>query len=721
MVRYAPFLGAFPYYATASKYFIYTVRGNHHTMKDYTAANIRNIGIFGHGGEGKTTLTEAMLFNAGLLERLGRVENGTTTTDYDPEEVKRTISINAALAPLEWKDVKLNIIDAPGFFDFYGEVAAAMALADSALIVVGAVSGPVVGTEKAMEQCKKTGKARMMVVNQMDRENANFDKVMEAVNAKFGPSVVPIQLPIMEKGAFVGYVDIPNMTAKKFDGKGEKEMQIPAALEGRAQELYEALTEAAAEADEALMEKYFEEGELSREEILTGLSLGVKEGVITPVCCCAAQPNIGIPTLLDNLVNYMPAASEAKAPKAVDAKTGEPVEIKQDGKFAAQVIKTVVDQFGKYSIIKVYSGTLDAAVTPYNSNSEKSEKPGTIYIMRGKKTVQVDKLIAGDIGALAKLQFTATGDTLCDASAPVKFDAIEFPKPCISLAVSAKKQGEEDKVFAGLNKLLEEDPTITLDKNAETGDVLLSGLGEVHLDVVCAKLKNKTNVEAQLADPRIPYRETIRAKAEAEGKHKKQTGGSGQFGVVNMRFEPLDNGEDFEFVNAIVGGVVPKEYIPAVEKGTREAMRKGVLAGYPMTGLKATLYFGKYHPVDSKEVAFKSAARLAYKEACAKASPALIEPIYHYDMFVPSDYVGDIIGDLNRRRGRMLGMHPVDGGTKIEAEAPLSEMFKYATDLRSMTQARGSFTSEFIRYEDVPANEAKKIIDAAKHEDDEEE
>ncbi len=675
-------------------------------MKDYTAANIRNIGIFGHGGEGKTTLTEAMLFNAGLLERLGRVENGTTTTDYDPEEVKRTISINAALAPLEWKDTKINIIDAPGFFDFYGEVAAAMALADSALIVVGAVSGPVVGVEKAMEMCKKSGKARMMVVNQMDRENANFDKVMEAVNEKFGTSVVPIQLPIMEKGAFVGYVDIPNMVAKKFDGKGEKEIAIPADLEGRAQELYEALTEAAAEADEELMEKYFEEGELSREEILNGLSVGVKEGIITPVCCCAAQPNIGIPTLLDNLVRYMPDAS---------------VGVKDDSKFSAQVIKTVVDQFGKYSIVKVRSGVLDATVAPYNSNSEKSEKPGNIYIMRGKKTVQVDKLIAGDIGALAKLQFTATGDTLCDASSPVTYDAIEFPKPCISLAVSAKKQGEEDKVFAGLNKLLEEDPTINLEKNAETGDVLLSGLGEVHLDVVCSKLKNKTNVEAQLADPRIPYRETIRATAEAEGKHKKQTGGSGQFGVVNMRFEPLNNGEEFEFVNAIVGGVVPKEYIPAVEKGTREAMRKGVLAGYPMTGLKATLYFGKYHPVDSKEVAFKSAARLAYKEACAKASPALIEPIHHYEILVPNDYVGDVIGDLNRRRGRMLGMNPVDGGTKIEAEAPLSEMFKYATDLRSMTQARGSFTSEFVRYEDVPGNEAKKIIEAAKHDDEEEE
>lgn len=441
-------------------------------MKNYTAANIRNIGVFGHGGEGKTTLTEAMLFNAGLLERLGKVENGTTTTDYDPEEVKRTISINCALAPYEWKDVKVNIIDAPGFFDFYGEVTAAMAMADSALIVVGAVSGPVVGTEKAMDMCKKSGKARMIVVNQMDRENANFDKVMNELNEKFGPSVVPIQLPIMEGGKLVGYVDTVHMIAKKYDGKGEKDCDIPANLAARAQEVYEALTEAAAETDEALMEKFFEEGELSREEIISGLNNGILGGDITPVCCCAAQPNIGVCTLMDNLVKYMPPASMAKAPKAVNPKTGDAVEVKQDGKFAAQVIKTVIDQFGKYSILKVYSGVLSADVAPYNTREEKSEKPSAPGIMRGKKVTPVDKLIAGDIGVLSKLQYTATGDTLCDASAPVQFEAIKFPEPCIKLAVSAKKQGEEDKVFAGLNKLLEEDPTMALEKNAETGDTI---------------------------------------------------------------------------------------------------------------------------------------------------------------------------------------------------------------------------------------------------------
>lgn len=690
-------------------------------MKEYTAKDIRNIGVFGHGGEGKTTLSEAMLFNAGLIDRLGKVENGTTTTDFDPEEIARGISINVALAPLEWKNTKINVIDAPGFFDFYGEVTAAMTLADSALIVISAVSGPVVGAEKAMSMCEKAHKARMIVINQLDRENANFEKVMGEINAKFGPSVVPIQLPIIEGGVFKGYVDVVHMTAKLFDGKGEKETAIPASMESQAQSYYEKLTEAAAEANEELMEKYLETFELSREEMLKGLSVGVQTGVVTPVTCVSAAQNIGVASLLDAIVNYLPSAALAKAPNAKSVKTGADVVVSQDGKFAAQVIKTMYDQFGKYSIIKVYRGTLDISVAPYNSNEEKAEKPTAPIMLRGKKTSTMEKLHAGDIGALPKLQYTATGDTLCDAADPIIFDEIDFPKPAISLAVTAKKQGEDDKVISGLNRIKEEDPTIRIEKNAETGDVLIQGLGEMHIEVVCGKLKNKNNVEAQLSDPRIPYRETIHTVAEAEGKHKKQSGGSGQYGVVQMRFEPADEGVDYEFVNAIVGGVVPKEFIPAVEKGLKEALVRGVLAGYPMVGIKATLYDGKYHPVDSKEVAFKSAARLAYKAACVKANPTLIEPIYHYEIFVPSDYVGAISGDLSSRRGRMLGMNPVDGGTVVVAEAPLSEMFKYATDLRSMTQSRGSFTSKFIRYEDVPANIAKKIIESAKKEEEEEE
>ncbi len=690
-------------------------------MKEYTANKIRNIGIFGHGGEGKTTLTEAMLFNAGLTDRMGRVEDGSTVTDYDPEEAKRTISISAAVAPFEWKGSKVNIIDAPGFFDFYGEVFEAMTLADSALIVVGAVSGPVVGTEKAMDMCKKSKKPRMLIVNQMDRENANFMKTYTAITDKFGPSAVAIQLPIVDGGKFKGYVDIVTMTGKLFDGKGVKDADIPAGLKADAEALREALIESAAESDETLMEKYFEGETLSQEEVVAGLRAGMRDGGVTPVCCCAAQPNIGVFTLMDNLLDYMPTADQVPPRAAVNVKTGEAQEVKPDGKFAAMVIKTVADPFvGKISIFKVYGGSISADTVPYNPTVEKSEKPGGVSIMRGKKLIGVDKINAGDIGALAKLQFTNTGDTLCDASMPVKFEQIDFPRPCISLAVTAKKQGEEDKIISGLNRLREEDPTIALEKNAETGDVLITGLGEMHLDVMCAKLKNKFNVEAQLVEPRVPYRETIRSMAEAEGKHKKQTGGSGQFGVVQMRFEPLAEG-DFEFVNAIVGGVVPREYVPAVEKGTREAMQRGVLAGYPMIGVKATLYDGKYHPVDSKEVAFKSAARLAYKAACAKAHPTLIEPIYRLDVLVPDEYMGDVIGDLNRRRGRVIGMNPGEAGQEVSAEVPLAEVFKYATDLRDMTQARGSFKMEYIRYEDVPANIAQKIIEQAKKEEEEEE
>ena len=690
-------------------------------MKIYTADSIRNVAILGHGGEGKTTLTEAMLFNAGLLDRMGKVDDGTTVSDYDAEEKSRHISISTAVAPFEWNGTKVNLIDAPGFFDFYGEVYEAMALADSALIVCSAVSGPVVGTEKAMTMCKKAKMPHMLVINNMDRENANFDKTVEALHEKFGVTCVPIQLPIMDKGAYIGYVDLTTMTAKKFDGKNEKEIDIPANLTARAEELREALMEAAAEGDEELMMTYLDTMELSQEEIIRGLALGIAEATVTPVCCVSALPNVGVVTLMNDIIKYLPSADMAKARPAVNARTGEPVEIKADGKFAAQVMKTVADPFvGKISIMKIFAGSIDASFGAYNPNAEKAEKSGTVYMMRGKNLITVDKLVAGDIGAMAKLQFTGTGDTLCDAADPVKFAPIAFPEPCISRAVTAKKQGEEDKVIQGITRLTEEDPTMQIEKNAETGDVLIKGLGEMHIDVICAKLKNKFKVEAQLADPRIPYRETIRAMAEAEGKHKKQSGGAGQFGVVQMRFEPSPTGE-FEFVNAIVGGVVPKEFIPAVEKGLREAMVHGVLAGYPMVGIKATLYDGKYHPVDSKEVAFKSAARLSYKAACAKANPVLIEPIYQYKITVPNEYMGAVMGDMSGRRGRTLGSEQTDEGTMIVAEAPLSEMFRYATDLRSMTQGRGSFTSEFVRYEDVPAGIAKKIIENAKKEDEEDE
>ena len=690
-------------------------------MENYSVDKIRNVGIFGHGGEGKTMLTEAMLYTAGVIDRMGR--DGETVSDYDEEEKKRSQSISMAVAPLTWKNTKINFVDAPGDFDFAGEVVEAMALVDSALIVVGAISGPIVGTEKMMSMCKKANKPRMIVVNQMDKENANFDKVVSEIRAKFGSSAVPIMIPIMQGTTFAGYVDIVAMDAKMFDAKGgEKKVEIPGDMQDAAQSIREELVEAAAAVDEELMMKFFDGEELTAEEVITALATGIEQGEITPICATAATVPAGVVTLLNNVVNYMPSADKAVIPAVKDAKTGEAVELKADGKFAARVIKTVADPFkGKITIMRVYSGKITKDFSAHNPNKGETEKSGAVYVLRGKDTLDTDAITAGDIGAMAKLQYTETGDTLCDGAAPVQFEDLTFAAPCISLAVSAKKQGEEDKVFSGLRRLMEEDPTIDIEKNAETSDVLLRGLGEKHLDVTCAKLKNKFKVEAVLADPRIPYRETIRSSAEAEGKHKKQSGGAGQFGVVQMRFEPLhDEEKEYEFVNAIVGGVVPKEFIPAVEKGLVEAMKKGVLAGYPMIGVKATLYDGKYHPVDSKEVAFKSAARLSFKAACAKASPVLTEPVYSFEIHVPDDNMGDVMGDMSRRRGRVLGMQPhPDGGQVISAEAPLSEMFKYATDLRSMTQGRGSFTMELVRYEDVPQDIAKKIIENAKIEEEE--
>ena len=692
-------------------------------MKVYDAAHIKNIAVVGHGGDGKTTLVEAMLSNAGAIERRGRVEDGNTTTDYDPEEIKRHISITAALAPIEHAGCKLNLIDAPGFFDFVGETTTAYYLSDSALILANAFSGVGVGAEKAFQYCKKAGKPMAFAVNQMDKEHADFMKVLSELKEKFGAAITAVQLPIMDGMSFKGYVDIVENTAYEFAAGGAKKVDIPSALAADVESLREALIENAAGSDEALMEKFFEGEELSREDILGGLCEGVKSQDFVPVFVCSAAGNLGVKELADGLAAYMPAAADAKGVHAVDEKGADvTVTAADEGGFAAQVLKTIADPFvGKISILKVFRGTLKSDSALYNVNAGKSEKFGNITIMRGKKLINVDSLPAGDIGALAKLQYTTTGDSLCVGD-KLTFDPIEFGEPCISLAVTAKKQGEEEKVFAGLHRLEEEDPTFRMTKNAETGDVLVSGMGEMHIEVVCQKLKNKFGVEAQLKDPKVAYRETIRKAAEAEGKHKKQSGGAGQFGVVQIRFEPIYGGDkDFEFVNAIVGGVVPKEYIPAVEKGLKESMEHGVLAGYPMVGVKATLFDGKYHPVDSKEVAFKSAARLSYKAACAAADPVILEPIGKAEVYIPDEYMGDVIGDMNRRRGRILGMNPQEGGIQqVVAEVPMSEMVKYATDLRSMTQGRGTFHIEFERYEELPAQMAAKVIEQAKKDMEEE-
>ncbi len=683
-------------------------------MKAYNPQDIYNIAVVGHGGEGKTTLTEAFLFNSGAVERMGRVEDGNTATDYDPEETKRQISIGLALAPVEWKNKKYNLIDVPGYFDFVGEAVAAYALCDSALIVVSPKDNVPVGAEKAYAYCARHAIPRAFLVNQMDKENADYMKAVAALQAKYPSVITPLQYPIMQGDKFIGVVDIISRQAALFDGKNA---DIPADIAGEVDSLREQLVENAAGNDEELMEKYFDGQELSKDDILKGLKAGIAQGAIAPVFVTAAAPNLGVKNLMDELLNLMPSAAEMADVPAKD-KAGKEITVKRDpsAPFAGQVMKTIADPFvGKISIIKVFSGTLSSDMSVVNAETEKNEKTSNLGVMRGKKLVNIDKLMAGDIGALAKLQGTVTSDTLCAQGNIVKFDRLVFPLPCISLAVEAKKQGDEEKVFAGLHRFEEEDPSFKVTTNAETGDTLVNGMGEMHLEVILQKLKNKFGAEGALKEPRVPYRETIKRMAEAEGKHKKQSGGAGQFGVVQMRFEPImDGSNDFEFVNKIVGGVVPKEFIPAVEKGLKEAMKHGVLAGYPMVNVRATLYDGKYHPVDSKEVAFKSAARLSYKAACVKADPVLLEPICKAEVLIPDEYMGDIIGDLNRRRGRILGMNPKDGEQEVVAEVPMSEMTKYATDLRSMTQARGSFKLTFERYEELPGQMAAKVIEQAK-------
>ncbi len=693
-------------------------------MKDYQAENIRNIAVVGHGSEGKTTLVESMLFASGAIDRQGRVEDGSTVTDFDGEETRRGISISAAVAPLEWKGVKLNFVDVPGYFDFIGEMMGPMRVCEGAAIIVGSVSGLSVGAEKAWDYSGKHGVSKCLLINQMDREHADFNKVLGQLRGKFGSEVVPILLPLGQGLNFKGVVNVLENKAYETNGKTVKEVPVPANMASDISTAREEIMEAVAGTDEALMEKFFEEGELSDDEILKGLRIGVVEGLVVPVGCCAGVNGVGVVPVLDMLAAYMPSPA-GRSIKGVNPRNNE-AETRTcaaDQPFSAQVFKTIVDKFvGKMSLFKVCSGTLSASTNLYNANADRSEKAGNIFILRGKDQISCDKLVAGDIGALAKLQYTNTGHTLCDASKPVRFADIAFPEPSISMAVYAKKTGEEDKVFSGLARLQEEDPTIRVGKDPDTTETLLSGQGEMHIEVISKKLAGKFGVEAQLQDPRIAYRETIRKTVKAQGRHKKQSGGHGQFGDVWVEFAPIgDTDTDFEFVDKVVGGVVPRNFIPSVEKGLRENIGKGVLAGYPMFGLRATLYDGSYHAVDSSEMAFKTAARIAYKKGCAEAGPVLLEPIYHVEVTIPDEYMGDIIGDMNRRRGRIMGMDQVDGMQQVVAEVPQAEMFKYATDLRSMTQARGSFTMKFERYEEVPANIAQKIVESAKKDEEEEE
>lgn len=686
-------------------------------MKDYTMEKLRNVCLMSHGGAGKTTLAEAMLFNTGVLDRFGKVNDGTTTTDYDPEEIKRKISISTAIAPCEWKDCKINIIDTPGYFDFVGEVKQGIRVSDGAIILVPAKGGVAVGTEKSWAYAKEQGIPKMFFINKMDEENANFFEVLDQLVNTFGKSVIALQLPIIDGDKYTGFVDVVGMTAKKFDKDKLVDTAIPAGLNDKVAKIREALNEAIAETNEELMEKFFGGEEFTAEELHKGLTLGIADGSIVPVFCGAALQNLGIQTLMDMIIEYMPSPAGKPVIKALKAGTETEIELKAsaDESLSALVFKTIADPFvGKISIFRVYSGTFKSDTTVYNSTAEKNEKTAQVFMLRGKKQLPVDKLIAGDIGAVAKLQYTNTNDTLCDQAKPVELDKIEYPEPALSLAVEPKAKGDEEKISSGLTRLQDEDPTFKVSINTETHQTLISGVGEQHLDVIVSKLKAKFGVSVNLVDPKVPYRETIKKKVKVEGKHKKQSGGHGQYGHVWVEFEHGDV-EDLVFEEKIFGGSVPKQYHPAVEKGLREAIPHGILAGYPVVNLKATLVDGSYHDVDSSEMAFKIAARLAYKKGLPLANPVLLEPISRVEVYIPDNYMGDIIGDLNKRRGRILGMNPQNGGLQqVVADVPSSEMFKYANDLRSMTQGRGSFRQYFDRYEEAPAMVAQKIIDEAK-------
>lgn len=686
-------------------------------MKEYKTENLRNVCLLGHASAGKTTIAEAMLFNTGVLDRFGKVDDGTTTLDFDPEEIKRQISISAAVAPCDWKDIRINAIDTPGYFDFVGEVVASLKVCDGAVIPVDSVSGVEVGAEKAWDLVNDKGMPSLFFINKMDRENANFSKVFEQLREVFGNKLVPLVLPIGAESSFKGIIDLIDMKARTMEGNKVVEGEVPSSYEADIEEYRNMIIEAAAQTDEELMEKYFGGEELSKDEIVKGLRLGVISGDVIPVLCGSAVKNIGIVALMNTIDRFFPSPSDVGEYKLKNVKSGEEENRKYDSSlpFSAQVFKTVADPFvGKISMFKVMSGSISPDGEVLNSNKEKKERLSGLSLQRGKKQIPMTKLVAGDIGAVAKLQFTTTGDTLCDAANPVIFDALKFPEPNIAMAIEPKSKGDEDKIGGGLQRLMEEDPTLKVEKNAETRQTLISGIGEQHLEIVTKKLFNKFGIDVLIKDPKIPYRETIKKSAKAEGKHKKQSGGHGQYGHVWVEFEPVLDGEtEFEFVDKVVGGAVPRSYIPAVEKGLRECTVEGVLAGYPVVNLRCTLYDGSFHPVDSAEMPFRIAASLAYKKGVASAGPVLLEPIYSVEVIVPDQYMGDIIGDLNKKRGRVLGMEPAGKLQKVTAEAPLSEMFKYATDLRSMTQARGSFSMKFVRYEEVPAQIAQKVIEAA--------
>ncbi len=682
----------------------------------YSVQNIRNVCLLGHGGNGKTTLAESMLFQTGAIDRMGKVADGNTVSDYDPEEARRQFSISTSVIPVEYKGCKINVLDTPGYFDFTGEVMEALRVADAAVIVCSAKGGMSVGAEKAWKWCETHKLPRILYISKTDEENSDYNAAFETLREKFGKNVAPVVAPIWDESKkVIGIIDVLNKRAYDIEGGKRHEIPVPDNKQDVLDELYNALVESVAETSEEFMDRFFNGEEFTYAEMIQGLHTGVKDLSLFPVVCGSAISGLGTQMLLDNIVNLLPNPLEGKGEVGEDDH-GDMVDfaVSPGAVPGAFVWKTVSDQYGKYSFVKVVSGTLESDMPIVNARTGVTEKLGRLYLIKGKKYEEVKKLSCGEIGAVGKMDKVKTGDTLCDARNVVKLSGIEFPEPCYSVAITPKTKGQEDKIAAGLLRMNEEDLTFTLVNNAETHQMVVSGTGDMQMDVLLSKLKSRFAVDAELAEPRVPYREKIRKKVEVQGRHKKQTGGHGQFGDVWMRFEPGES-EELEFCEAVVGGAVPRNYFPAVEKGMREAVVHGVLAGYPVVYLKATLFDGSYHPVDSSEMAFKTAVQLAYKAGMPQASPVLLEPIGELKVTIPDNYMGDIIGDLNKRRGRVMGMNPDgEGNQVVEAEVPMAEMGRYAIDLRSMTQGRGSFTFHFVRYEEATPQAQEKAIAEAK-------
>ena len=676
-----------------------------------TAKDIKNVAVIGHSGEGKTTLCEAMLFNAGVIDRMGKTTEGNTVMDFDDAEKAKGISVYTSLAHLEWKGLKINLLDLPGFYDFEGERHEGLAAAGGAVLVIGANGILPIGAESVIDYCLKVKKPLVVFINGMDKPNADYSGTVAALKEKYTSKLAPIQIPIMQDGKMTGYVNSFQEKAYEFSTSGPKEIPIPDNLKEAMDKMQDSLVETAAENDDVLLNKYFEQGGLSKQDAVRGIRKGIALGTVIPVMAGSALNNRGVINLLDEIAVYMPNANERRNAFATDLDKDDliSVECEEDGPFAAQVFKTVYDSYtGKLNYIKIFRGKLKTGDTVLNADTGKEERIGQIFTIQGKKFELVSELTAGDIGAINKLAATDTNQTLCALGTNIVFDPISFPRPCLSLAVTAATKGEEDKVFANRAKMREEDYTFSVTKNNETGEMILSGQGETHVELLCAKLKSRFGINTVLSEPKIPYRETIKKVAEAEGNHKKQSGGHGQYGHCKVRFEPFDG--DFEFGDEVVGGAVPKQYIPAVEKGLRECLSRGVLAGYPVVGVRAVLYDGSYHDVDSSEMAFKAAAALAFKEGMKNACPVLLEPVVKLKAQVSGEYLGAVMGDISKRRGRILDSTTDGDITTVVAEVPLAETAKYATDLRSMTRGQGKFSTEFLRYEELPPQLAEKVI-----------